>query len=309
MDGSIEGNGMKRDTRILIGLGAVCVALVSAVVYTANSPQRDADAVMPNVVGASLSDARDQLDDLQLKTHVVDDTGNGRHALVDSNWIVTSQDPVGGSALGERKKATLGVVKKGETPQPSATTAASPSPSATTAASPSPSATAEHSDPRPSKAPEPHNACLLLDRSDLEAALMSPTLDKPLTDIDEGETTYGCENDLSEVMLEIHVRPDAASARQAADFATRDTDPGYRQAFPNAVRLPYADPMGGAKIIATETGTSRISWSHGSYWVLLEINSDPVIPRLAPRHPFDTLNHLVDRIHDNVEQHLTAGNW
>ncbi|MET8428830.1 PASTA domain-containing protein [Nocardia sp. NPDC004860] len=251
MDNSIEGNGMKRDTRIVIGLGTVCVALVSAVVYSANSPRREADAVMPNVVGASLSDARDQLDDLQLKTHVVDDTGNGRHAMVDSNWIVTSQDPVGGSVLGERKKATLGVVKKGETPQPSVTTAASSSPSAT----------AVHSDPKPSKAPESHNACLLLDRSDLEAALMSPTLDKALTDtdIDEGETTYACENDLSEVMLEIHMRPDAASARQAADFATRDTDPGYRHAFPNAVRLPYADPMGGAKIIATETGTSRIS--------------------------------------------------
>lgn len=295
---------MKRDTRILIGLGTVCAALavVSAVVYSANRPQRDADAVMPNLLGASLSDARDRLDELQLKTHTVDDTGNDRHVLVDTHWIVTSQDPVGGSALGERKETTLGVVKKGETPRTSTTAAASPTPGATTA----------DSEPRPSKAPaapESHNACLLLDRNDLEAALMSPRLEKPLTDVDERETTYGCENDLSEVMLEIHVRPDAASARQAADFATRDTDSDYRHAFPNAVRLPYADPMGGAKIIATETGTSRISWSHGAYWVLLEINSDPVIPHVTPRHPFDTINHLVDRIHDNVEQHLTAGNW
>ncbi|MEU6559094.1 PASTA domain-containing protein [Nocardia nova] len=296
---------MKRDLRILIGLGTGCVvlAVVAAVVHAGNSPRRDAGAVMPNLIGMALSDARDQLDDLQLKAHTVDDTGRDRHVLVDSNWIVTSQDPSGGSALGGRKNVTLGVVKNGETPRSSTTVPLSPA------------ANVDRSDPAPSTtpvapvAPEPHNACLMLDRGVLEAALMSTTLDKPITYIDEGATTYGCENDLSEVMLEIHRRSDAATARRAADFATRDADSDYRHVFPNAVRLPYGDTVGGAKIIATETGISRISWSHGAYWILLEINSDPVIPHVAPRHPFDTLNRLADQIHDNVEQHLTNGNW
>ncbi len=113
----------------------------------------------------------------------------------------------------------------------------------------------------------------MLDPAALEPAHMSPALDKPLTDTDEDETIYGCENVLSEVMLEIHAHPNAIGARLAADLATHIPDPGYSNPFPNAVRLPYGDPMGGAKIIATETGGSRFSWSHDAYWVLLEINS------------------------------------
>lgn len=296
---------MKRDTRILLGLGIGCALLivVAGLTYSATKPHRSADAVMPDLRGVSLTDARKRLADIELKAQTVDDTGTGRHVMFDSNWTVTNQTPSAGATLADLKKITLGVVKKGEAPR--AATSDTPSPTTNSAVKTSTTAT----EPPAKSEPETHNACSMLDPAALEAAHMSPALDKPLTDADEDETTYGCENVLSEVMLEIHLRPNAISACRAADFATRIPDPGYSNPFPNAVRLPYDDPMGGAKVIATETGVSRISWSHDAYWILLEINSDPVVPGLQPRHPFDTLNQLADRIATSVEQHLATGNW
>ncbi|MGA4792279.1 PASTA domain-containing protein [Nocardia sp. AB354] len=119
---------MKRDTRILLGLGIVCALLivVAGLTYSAIKPHRSADAVMPDLRGVSLTDARKRLADLELKAQTVDDTGNGRHVMFDSNWTVTSQTPSAGATLADLKKITLGVVKKGEAPR--AATSGTPSP-------------------------------------------------------------------------------------------------------------------------------------------------------------------------------------
>ncbi len=70
---------------------------------------------MPDVVCMNLQDAQDRI---QAETDVFysesfDATGQGRNQIIDSNWLVVSQSPDPGTAIGEGD-ANLGAVKYGE---------------------------------------------------------------------------------------------------------------------------------------------------------------------------------------------------
>ncbi|WP_331758634.1 PASTA domain-containing protein (plasmid) [Nocardia sp. NBC_01377] len=267
-------------------------------------PGRDPDAVMPALVGMELAQANDILRDLELDTTTHDDTGADRRVWVASNWQVTSQNPAAGTLLAERTDVELGVVKTGETPHTEdAPSPAPPPPSQTT---PALQTTAPTTPPIPETVqPPPHNACLMIDPGALRAARMSPKLEQPLSSpaTPTSDAVYACGNDLGEVVIEITVHTNPQDARADAEYGTRpEILTGPYTPFAHAARTPLDS---GAKVIATDTGVSRITWAHGPYSVVLEINSDPVIAGLTPRHPHATIDQLVDRIIDQTEREFT----
>ncbi len=155
------------------------------------------------------------------------------------------------------------------------------------------------------------NVCSMIDVEALRDAEMSPALDAPVSmppvSVDDSES-HGCANDLGEVSLHIEIYRDVTQARQAADHDTQDPS-GPGNPFPNAVRVPFGEPRGGAKLIATQTGISRVTWSNGVHYALLEINSDPEIRGVRSRHPFEVLDTLIDRLVNRADRMLTEGNW
>ena len=71
-------------------------------------------AVMPDVVCMNLQDAQDLIQEAGVFfSDSFDATGQGRMQVVDSNWVVVSQDPAPGTPIGEGD-ANLGAVKYGE---------------------------------------------------------------------------------------------------------------------------------------------------------------------------------------------------
>lgn len=83
-----------------------------------SEPLRDPDAVMIDVVGQVLDDAKDNLKALEFKVKTIDDTGGGRSVILSKNWTVTSQSIAAGDVLGDRTEVELGVVKTGESKKP-----------------------------------------------------------------------------------------------------------------------------------------------------------------------------------------------
>ncbi len=73
------------------------------------------DQLMPDVICMNLQDAQDEIQDHGVFfSGSVDATGQGRHQVIDSNWVVVDQSPAPGSPIGEGD-AELSVVKYGET--------------------------------------------------------------------------------------------------------------------------------------------------------------------------------------------------
>jgi len=71
-------------------------------------------AAMPAVVCMNLQEAQDLIQTTGVfYSKSFDATGNGRMQVVDSNWIVVSQDPAPGEPIGEGTP-NLGAVKSGE---------------------------------------------------------------------------------------------------------------------------------------------------------------------------------------------------
>ncbi|MFE1596854.1 PASTA domain-containing protein [Nocardia sp. NPDC058705] len=284
----------------------VSVVLIfgGAALSESSKPGRDPSAAMPQLVGMTLADAKDALKGLELEARTHDDTADDRQVLVASNWTVTSQHPPAGTVLGDLAEVGLGVVKHGEMAE-SAAPSEGPAPVSSSTAAPDPTSTDR-------REPEPHNACLLIDPGALGSARMSPTLQAPLHSAatSDSEAIFACANDLGEVTLEVTAHASDSAARTAADYATRSeilTSPFTP--FPNALRVPFDPDTAGAKVIATQTGVSRISWSLGSYSLLLEINSDPVVQGLTPRHPVATLDRLIDDIVDRSRVVIANGSW
>lgn len=78
------------------------------------APTTTPPAIMPNVVCMNLQAAQDAIQAAGVFfSRSFDASGQDRSQLVDSNWIVVSQDPAPGSPVGEAE-ANLGAVKTGE---------------------------------------------------------------------------------------------------------------------------------------------------------------------------------------------------
>ncbi|NKR65356.1 DUF732 domain-containing protein [Rhodococcus hoagii] len=157
-----------------LGIPAV-VALFVGFGFLSDAELRpDPNALVPNVVGASLSDARAALRDAGLEVATEDDTGQDRSVWNASNWTATRQSPEAGARIGDTRAVTVGVIKDGEktaaqqaaekmstAPTPATTTAsisssAAPSTAPSTAsAAPSTTATADVPAPPESKTEVP----------------------------------------------------------------------------------------------------------------------------------------------------------
>ncbi|MBF6094957.1 PASTA domain-containing protein [Nocardia cyriacigeorgica] len=267
---------------IAMVVAAVALLVGAAALDRGIEETRDPNAVMPDIVGMSLPDANDALDRLDLDVTTYDATNDDRKVWIESNWIVAEQKPPAGTKLGDLTAVEVGVVKTGES---RATTTRPPT----------------------------RDACRMIDPDALAAAKMSARLQPPRQSTPSGADdtpTYGCANDLDEVTLEVHLYPTHEAARTNAEYATRpEILTGPYSPYAKATRIPFASSFAGAKVISTDTGVSRVSWSVGPYLLLLEINSDPVIPHLTPRHPFDVLDTLIDTIFQQANAVLAEGDW
>lgn len=106
-----------------------------------------------------------------------------------------------------------------------------------------------------------HNACALLDVDVLTAGGSSDrTAQAP--GAPESTThgavlaTYECGNSDSSVIVEIDLHNSPESARQAADYNTSDDQ---RFLIDSGTRVPFDTTRGGATIINTEPGVSRMN--------------------------------------------------
>ncbi|WP_233533089.1 PASTA domain-containing protein [Antrihabitans sp. YC2-6] len=77
-------------------------------------PERQAGGLMPNVVCMNLQDAQDLIQESGVfYSRSFDATGDGRNQIIDSNWLVVSQNIPPGTPFDEGD-ANLGAVKYGE---------------------------------------------------------------------------------------------------------------------------------------------------------------------------------------------------
>lgn len=147
-----------------LGIPAVVALFVGFGFLSDAEPRPDPNALAPNVVGTSLSDARAALRDAGLEAATEDDTGQDR-VWNASNWTATRQSPEAGARIGDTRAVTVGVVKDGEktaaqqaaektstAPTPATTTASTSSSAAPSTAPAAPSTTATADVPAP---PEP----------------------------------------------------------------------------------------------------------------------------------------------------------
>ena len=89
------------------------VAETPAATATAEKSSTD-ENLMPDVVGLNLQEAQDQIQEAGVfYSRSEDATGEGRHQVMDRNWIVVGQNIEPGTPFGEGD-AVLSVVKKGE---------------------------------------------------------------------------------------------------------------------------------------------------------------------------------------------------
>ena len=94
--------------------GAVPPSNAPSPTVTPPPTESGAGGVMPNVVCMNLQDAQDKIQENGVFfSRSFDATGDGRNQIIDSNWIVVSQDPPAGSPIREGE-ANLGAVKIGE---------------------------------------------------------------------------------------------------------------------------------------------------------------------------------------------------
>lgn len=114
---------------LLFGVPSVLALLIASSMLAGTGLDSDPNALVPNVVGTSLSDARAILRDAGLKTETEDDTGQDRQVFIPGNWVSTRQSPEAGARIGDTRTVTLGVVKDGEkTAAQQATENTSPTP-------------------------------------------------------------------------------------------------------------------------------------------------------------------------------------
>lgn len=163
----------------------------------------------------------------------------------------------------------------------------------------------------PAPAIPAHNPCALLDPAALTAGGFEERTAAAPGAPDEfarGDTraTYACGNADSGVVIEIALLTTPEAARAQADDATSS-----EQTFliNTGTRIPFDATRGGAKIINTELGISRISWSNGPYAVQLDVMTDPVIAGLTPKHPLERIDAMVEATVQHADQLLTGGTW
>jgi len=156
-----------------------------------------------------------------------------------------------------------------------------------------------------------HNACALLDVDVLTASgfsdrtAQSPGAPESTTHGDV-LATYACGNSDSSVIVGIDLHNSPESARQAADYNTSDDQ---RFLIDSGTRVPFDTTRGGATIINTEPGVSRMNWSNGPYTVLLEVMSDPGVPGLPATHPHEIIDTIVTTIVERADARLTSSSW
>ncbi|MDI9979815.1 hypothetical protein [Rhodococcus sp. IEGM 1307] len=118
--------------------------------------------------------------------------------------------------------------------------------------------------------------------------------------------TYACGNADSSVVLEIDMHNSPESAREAADD---NTSADQTFLIDGGTRVPFDANRGGAKIINTEFGISRVSWSSGPYAVMLEVMSDPAVPGLTAVHPHERIDAMITTTVDHADARLAGGGW
>lgn len=135
---------------LLLGIPTVAVLLIAGML-NGHELTPDPNALVPNVIGTSLSDAREALRDVGLEVKMEDDTGRGRGVWNLGNWTATRQSPEAGIPIGDTRAVVLGAVKEGEktAAQQAAEEAAEPTPTST-----APEASSATQSPAPAATPE-----------------------------------------------------------------------------------------------------------------------------------------------------------
>ncbi|WP_144377038.1 hypothetical protein [Rhodococcus pyridinivorans] len=156
-----------------------------------------------------------------------------------------------------------------------------------------------------------HDACALLDADVLTAGGFSDRTEQApgapeSTARGDVFATYACGNADASIVVEIDLHNTPASAREAADYNTSNDQ---RFLIDSGTRVPFDTTRGGAKIINTELGISRVSWSHGPYAVLLEVMSDPVIPGLPATHSHENIDTMITTIVERADARLASSSW
>lgn len=173
-------------------------------------------------------------------------------------------------------------------------------------------------DPVPAAAAPPaaaavpaHDACALLDPDALVAGGFSDRTEKApgapeSTAHGDILATYACGNADSSIIIEIDLHNSPQSARESADD---NTSADQTFLIDGGTRVPFDANRGGAKIINTEFGISRVSWSNGPYAVMLEVMSDPVVPGLTATHPYERIDAMITTTVDHADTRLASGGW
>ncbi|RYF55221.1 MAG: PASTA domain-containing protein, partial [Comamonadaceae bacterium] len=114
-------NTVKRPAMLGKRLGAVIAAALTGILLTACDDKMSSGApsdVIPDVIGMTLLDAKDELDPTGLDVETIDITGQDRMVLVEGNWFVAGQDLPAGQPAGDRTTITLSIGKEGEARPP-----------------------------------------------------------------------------------------------------------------------------------------------------------------------------------------------
>lgn len=212
-------------------------------------------------------------------------------------WITYGGQPIAGPPGSETMKSALEYRTQG-------------CPGAVRFPDDTPPVPAPTADTPPAQVPV-HNACALLDADVLTAGGFSDRTEQApgapeSTALGDVLATYACGNSDTSLIVEIDLHNSPESAREAADYNTSNDQ---RFLIDSGTRVPFDTTRGGAKIINTELGISRVSWSNGPYAVLLEVMSDPVVPGLPVTHPHENIDTMITTIVDRADTRLTSSSW
>lgn len=265
------------------------------------------EVVMPKLVGTALDKAKSQLDDAGFDDVDTDDAAEDRAIIIESNWVVVSQNIKPGQKVPASAPIKLGAAKPDDAKYAELLAKAGET-----------SALDEQRANERAQADAKHDACNLLRHLRVNSDVFDDELQAPKSSIDDYENGFrsvelACANKDTGITISARTWATSEAAIDEANHNVRiGTDnPQARKMLIGDNGTEVAYPEGGGYVLNPDTGVGRQSFVVGTWQLFTEVNFDDVaIARI--RHqasPVPSVVSLFDQIKARATQVIPSGQW
>ena len=265
------------------------------------------EVVMPKLIGTALDKAKSQLDDAGFDDVDADDAAEDRAIIIDSNWVVVSQNIKPGQKVPKSAPIKLGAAKPDDAKYAELLAKAGET-----------SALDEQRATERAQADAKHDACNLLRHLRVNSEVFDDELQAPKSSIDDYENGFrsvelACANKDTGITISARTWPTAAGAIDEANHNVRiGTDnPQARKLLIGDNGTEVAYPEGGGYVINPDTGTSHQSFVVGTWRIYTELLFlDVGVSRIRHQpNPVPSVISLLDQIKARATQVIPSGQW